>query len=95
MHILEDWADEHLHRENGQKAKPNRPPRMGIEMFKNVEPLQEIESPFRKKKTHLQRLDFSQDKLKSCEQTGESKDIQNKLEELFKVVMNNFQKRQD
>jgi len=38
MHILEDWADEHLHRENGQKAKPNRPPRMGIGMFKNVEP---------------------------------------------------------
>ena len=38
MHIMEDWADEHLHRENGQKAKPNRPPRMGIEMFKNVEP---------------------------------------------------------
>jgi len=35
MHILDDWTEENLHFENGQKTKPKRPPRVGIEMFKN------------------------------------------------------------
>ena len=50
MHILDDWVDENLHFENGQKVKPKRPPRMGIEMFKNNQDANqmEIESPFRK-----------------------------------------------
>lgn len=53
MHILDDWVDENLYFENGAKGKPKRPPRVGIQMFKNQEVGVEIESPFRKKKTGL------------------------------------------
>ena len=43
----------------------------------------EIESPFRKKKGGLQKLDFSVEKLSSCEQVAESKEIQKKLDDQF------------
>lgn len=96
MHILDDWVDENLNfDENGQKVKAKRPPRMGIEMFKNQDQATEIESPFRKKKTGLQKLDFSKDKLNSCEQVEESKEIQKKLDEQYQTIMKNFGKRKD
>ncbi len=75
MHILDDWTEENLHFENGQRTKPKRPPRVGIEMFKNANQAVEIESPFRRKKTGLQKLDFSKEKLGACEQIAESKEF--------------------
>ena len=90
MHILDDWVEENLHFENGQKVKAKRPPRVGIEMFKNQEPSAEIESPFRRKQGGLQKLDFSKEKLSTREQVTESKEIQSKLEEQYQVILKNF-----
>ena len=90
MHILDDWTEENLHFENGQRTKPKRPPRVGIEMFKNANQAVEIESPFRRKKTGLQKLDFSKEKLGACEQIAESKEFNQKLDEQFKGIMANF-----
>jgi len=59
-------------------------------MFKNQENVVEIESPFRRKKTGLQKLDFSKEKLNSCEPVTETKEIQNKLIAQYEVIMKNF-----
>lgn len=98
MHILDDWTEEKLHfDENGQKTaaaanKPKRPPRVGIEMFKNQNQAPEIESPFRRKKTGLQKLNVK-DSLGTVEPIAESKELQQKLEKQFEIVMKNFSKR--
>lgn len=64
-------------------------------MFKNQDEVVEIESPFRKKRTGLQKLDFSKEKLTSCEQVAESKETQAKLDELFLAITKNFGKRKE
>lgn len=68
---------------------------MGIQAFRNQEAGVEIESPFRRKKKGLQKLDFSGAKLNSCEQASESRELHNRLQEQFEVIMMNLRKRQE
>ena len=94
MHILDDWTEENLHFENGKKTKPKRPPRVGIEMFKNQDQAIEIESPYRKmKKSGLQKINLTEQGLSQCESISESKEYQHKLDDQYKTIMANFSKR--